>query len=207
MKIEMVRVDAITPYDRNARTHSDAQVLQIAASIREFGFTNPVLLDADYELIAGEGRLRAAKLIGLEKVPCIRLGHLTEAQKRAYVLADNKIALNAGWDETRLAAELDALRAMDFDLAPIGFTDEEITNLLDYGATGALDAMPDLPDGDKEPFQQKTFTLHDKQVRIVDDALAIARDDPGIDTGLNGNMNGNAIALICEQWLARRTSL
>ena len=105
-QIENLSVDALIPYARNSRTHSDAQVAQIAVSIREFGFTNPVLVDADGGIIAGHGRVMAARKLKLDSVPCIRLSHLTDTQKRAYVIADNKLALNSGWDEEMLRLEM-----------------------------------------------------------------------------------------------------
>lgn len=130
MQIESLALDALIPYARNSRTHSDAQVAQIAASIKEFGFTNPVLIDSDSGIIAGHGRVMAARKLGLGEVPCIRLGHLSEAQKRAYVIADNKLALNAGWDVEMLKVEFDALKEMDFDLALTGFDLSEIDEML-----------------------------------------------------------------------------
>jgi ParB-like chromosome segregation protein Spo0J len=102
VQIESVRIDVLIPFAKNSRTHDDAQVAQIAASIREFGFTNPVLIDEANGIIAGHGRVMAARKLKLAEVPCIRLAHLTDAQKRAYVIADNKLALNAGWDEAML---------------------------------------------------------------------------------------------------------
>src|SRR5262249_43938766 len=113
LNIEWVALKALTPYARNARTHSKKQVRQIADSIREFGFTNPVLIDDGNTILAGHGRVAAAKLLGLEQVPCLRISGLTTAQRRALVLADNKLALNAGWDEELLAAELQALLAIE----------------------------------------------------------------------------------------------
>lgn len=148
-QIEHLPVEGLIPYARNARTHSPEQVAQIAASMREFGFTNPVLIDADGGLIAGHGRVMAARQLGLGSVPCIRLGHLSDAQKRAYVIADNKLALNAGWDESMLALELKDLQAMDYDLALTGFDLGEIDELLagleatPEGATDA-DAVPEV---------------------------------------------------------------
>lgn len=121
MKIESIKLDKLIPYARNSRTHSDQQVAQVAASIREFGFTNPVLIDSEDGIIAGHGRVMAARKLGLAEVPCIRLGHLTETQKRAYIIADNKLALNSGWDEEMLGLELADLREADFDLDLIGF--------------------------------------------------------------------------------------
>jgi ParB-like chromosome segregation protein Spo0J len=125
LKIEQRAIEALIPYARNSRTHSDGQVAQIAASIREFGFTNPVLIDKDGGIIAGHGRVMAARKLGLKDVPCIALGHLTDAQKRAYVIADNKLALNAGWDEELLAVEFSDLLSEGFDLELTGFAPGE----------------------------------------------------------------------------------
>jgi DNA modification methylase len=128
-KIEQIPVDALIPYARNSRTHSEAQVAQIAGSIREFGFTNPVLIDAENGIIAGHGRIMAAQKLGLAEVPCIRLDHLTETQRKAYVIADNKLALNSGWDEAMLGLELADLRELDFDLGLLGFDEAELGDL------------------------------------------------------------------------------
>jgi DNA modification methylase len=137
------------PYDKNARTHSPDQIEQIAASMREFGFTNPILADADNGIIAGHGRLEAAKLLGLATAPVIVLGHLTPEQRRAYVLADNKLALNAGWDDALLASELRALQDIDFDLSLIGFSDDELAALLpeigEEEGTGDEEEVPETP--------------------------------------------------------------
>lgn len=130
-KIEHWSIDKLIPYARNARTHSDAQVAQIAASIREFGFTNPILVGSDGVIVAGHGRLEAARKLGLETVPVIVLDHLTPTQRRALIIADNKLALNAGWDEELLALELKELDDAGFDLELIGFGSEEIDVLLD----------------------------------------------------------------------------
>lgn len=124
------RVDELIPYVNNARTHSDEQVTQIASSIKEFGFNNPILTDGENGVIAGHGRLLAAKKLGLETVPTIELAGLTEAQKKAYILADNKIALNSGWDEELLKIELDDLQLQGIDLETVGFSDEELQNII-----------------------------------------------------------------------------
>ena len=129
--IELKATASLTPYARNARRHSKKQIRQIADSIQRFGFTNPVLIGDDNEIIAGHGRVAAAKLIGLATVPTLRLSHLTEAERRAYVLADNKLALNAGWDQEILAIELQALVDLDFDMALTGFSLTEIDLTLD----------------------------------------------------------------------------
>ena len=120
------RCAALIPYARNARTHSDQQVAQIAASILEFGFTNPVLIDDEDGIIAGHGRVLAAHLLGLDEVPCIVLAHLTPTQRRAYVLADNKLALNAGWDLEMLSLEIGELGEAGFDLSLTGFDEFEL---------------------------------------------------------------------------------
>ena len=130
LAIEYVSVDSLIPYVNNARTHSAEQVSQIAASIKEFGFTNPVLIDGENGLIAGHGRVMAARKMGMKEVPSIQLSHLTEVQKRAYILSDNKLALNSSWDDDLLAAEMTALADVDFDMALIGFSEDEIANLL-----------------------------------------------------------------------------
>jgi ParB-like chromosome segregation protein Spo0J len=132
MKIEQIPVDRLIPYARNSRTHSDEQVAQIAASIREFGFTNPVLIDGNDGIIAGHGRVLGARKLGMDSVPCVRLDHLTETQKRAYIIADNKLALNAGWDEEMLRVELADLREMEFEIDVLGFEAEDLSRLM-YG--------------------------------------------------------------------------
>ena len=131
MQIEQTKTSDLLPYARNSRTHSDAQVAQIAASIREFGFTNPILIDQENQIIAGHGRVLAAMKLKLDEVPCIRLSHLSESQKRAYVIADNKLALNAGWDDELLALEIIDLKEEDFKIDLLGFTDEELTLIND----------------------------------------------------------------------------
>src|SRR6202789_2714206 len=124
--IELWPIERLIPYARNPRTHSDAQVAQIAASIAEFGFNNPILVDTKAGIIAGHGRLLAARKLQLAEVPVIVLDHLTEAQKRAYILADNQLALNAGWDDDLLRAELAALQDEDFNIRLVGFDDEDL---------------------------------------------------------------------------------
>jgi DNA modification methylase len=150
-RIEHWPLEKLIPYARNPRTHSDAQVAQIAASIAEFGFNNPILVDTKAGIIAGHGRLLAARKMGLAEVPVIVLDHLTEAQKRAYILADNQLALNAGWDDTLLAAELAALQQEEFDISVIGFEDEELARLL-----AAQDAADGLTDEDAVPELSET---------------------------------------------------
>ncbi len=141
MQIDMMQTARLVPYIRSARTHSPDQAAQIAASIAEFGFTNPILISEDDVIIAGHGRLMAAQSLGLAEVPVIVLDHLSEAQRRALILADNRIAENAGWDNATLASELAALRDENFDLEMIGFDEAELEELLagfEFGDAGAL---------------------------------------------------------------------
>ena len=128
-RFEKVPVDCLVPYARNARTHSKEQILQLRASLREFGFVNPILVDADMNIIAGHGRVLAAKAEGMEAVPCVFVEHLTDAQKKAYILADNRLALSAGWDEELLALEFGELKDLGFDLELTGFDPAEIEKL------------------------------------------------------------------------------
>jgi len=144
----MTRVGDLTPYARNSRTHSDEQVAQIAASIKEFGWTNPILIDGEKGIIAGHGRLKAAMRLGLEEIPAIELSHLTEIQKKALIIADNKLALNAGWDTELLSLELEELELEGLDLSLTGFGEEEISALkpevVNEGLTDE-DAVPEPP--------------------------------------------------------------
>jgi site-specific DNA-methyltransferase (adenine-specific) len=151
-KIEWQSVEKLIPYAKNARTHSDEQVAQIAGSIKEFGFNNPILVDKDNSVIAGHGRLMAARKLGMDKVPVVELQHLTESQRKAYVLADNRIALISGWDTSMLSLELQDLKD-DIDLSLLGFDPDELDALLNpieetEGLTDE-DAVPDVPDEPK----------------------------------------------------------
>jgi len=149
--IEMIELAALSAYERNARTHPEDQIDQIVASIKEFGFTNPVLIDNENGIIAGHGRVMAAKVLALKEVPCLRLGHLNETQKKAYILADNKIAMNSGWDFELLRLELQDLDTGDFDLTLTGFNEKELEDLMTWAPKPELaegltdpDAVPEL---------------------------------------------------------------
>lgn len=149
LQVEYRPLDALVPYANNARTHSDEQVAQIAASIAAFGFVNPVLVDERGVIIAGHGRLAAARMLGMTEVPVIELAHLTETQRKALIIADNRIALNAGWDDELLKLELESLKAEDFDLDILGFDPTEIDDLLFADAeesSEADEAVPEVPD-------------------------------------------------------------
>lgn len=147
----------------------------------------------------GHLRLKAAKKLGLETVPVMLCDDMTDAQIKAFRISVNRVAEFAEWDDELLRVEFAELEELGFDLELTGFSLDEIDGM-DFDE-GEEVGMPDLPDGDKEPFQQKTFTLHDEQAAIVDDAVTLARTSPLSDTGLNENSNGNALALICQQWL------
>lgn len=158
-KIEYLKVDDLIPYARNARTHSDAQVAQIAGSIREFGFTAPVLIDANGTIVAGHGRVMAARKLEMTEVPCIRLGHLTPLQAKAYVLADNKLALNAGWDDEMLKVELEDFKTENFDLSLLGFAEQELSQIfleIQKGETDANKEWEGMPEfeGVDEAFRK-----------------------------------------------------
>lgn len=150
LQVEYRDVSGLIPYARNSRTHSDEQVAQIAASIREFGFTNPVLVDEQGGIIAGHGRVLAARKLGLQDVPTICLRGLTEAQRRAYVIADNKLALNAGWDSEMLAVELDDLQGIEFDVSLLGFNTKELGQLLGTPAT-----VPDTAEDGESAYREQ----------------------------------------------------
>jgi DNA modification methylase len=148
MQIKQVKIEKLIPYARNARTHSDEQVAQIAASIKEFGWTNPILVDGDKGIIAGHGRLAAARKLGMTEVPVIELAHLTDIQKKALILADNKLSLNAGWDNEMLMLEIKELELEGFDLGLTGFDAEELEALTPVEVTDGLvdeDATPEVP--------------------------------------------------------------
>lgn len=146
---KQAKVSDLIPYARNSRTHSDEQVAQIAASIKEFGFLNPIIVDGESGIIAGHGRVMAAQKLGLKTLPCIEASHLTDTQRRAYIIADNKLALNAGWDDDMLRIELDELAEAEFDLELTGFSLDEIAELqieeIEDGLTDE-DAVPELVD-------------------------------------------------------------
>ena len=157
-RFEMADIDRLVPYARNARTHSKEQILQLRSSLREFGFVNPVIVDKDYNIIAGHGRVLAAKAEGMTEVPCVFVEHLTEAQKKAYILADNRLALNAGWDEELLALEFADLKELGFGLEITGFDAAEIEKLFagsdkdvqddDFDLTAALEQAAFVLPGD-----------------------------------------------------------
>ena len=151
LKIEYLLATDLVPYENNSRTHSQQQVDQIKRSMSEFGFTNPILLDENNGIIAGHGRLQAAQELGTKLVPTITLKGLTKAQRKAYVIADNQLALNAGWDFDALRIEIEDLDSLDFDLNFLGFNDQELANIID----GLEEITPEL----KEESYSQIFNL------------------------------------------------
>jgi len=205
--ITMSQVDALVPYARNARQHSEAQIAQIAASIREFGWTNPILTDGERGVIAGHGRLAAARKLGITQVPTIELAHLSKAQRRALVLADNKLALSASWDDSLLAAEFEELELEGYDLAFTGFAEEEVRALRNTGTQGLTD--PDeVPEPPLEPITKPgdLWLLRDHRLlcgdatkaedveRLMDGAKAdLCFTSPPYALGKSAALSGNKI--------------
>ena len=154
-EFEIIETGKLVPYQNNARTHSPEQVMKLRSSMREFGFINPILIDREFNVIAGHGRLMAAKEEGLTSVPCVYVDHLTEAQKKAYILADNRMAMDAGWDEDLLRVELEALQGFDFDMTLTGFDEQELADLFAMDAGDAKEDDFDVEEELKKPCFSK----------------------------------------------------
>lgn len=168
-----MRISSLIPYINNSRTHDERQVKQIAASIKEFGFNNPILIDEKNGVIAGHGRLLAAELLGIENVPVIQLAHLSEAQRKAYVLADNQLALNAGWDFDLLKIELETLSELDFDVDLIGFDDDFLASLLDEEPKEGLTDEDEVPEAPEKPISVRgdVWILGDHRLMCGDSTI------------------------------------
>lgn len=197
MKTKIVAADSLIPYIRNPRKNS-AAVDKVAASIKEYGWQQPIVVDKEHVIIAGHTRLLAAQKLGMDKVP-VHVADLSDAQAKAYRLADNRISEDADWDIDLLGLEIRELDDLGFDLDLTGFDNTELLALV--GSVEELEGMPMLADGDKGCLQQITFTLHDDQAETIKEALAKAKKmGPFVDTG-NENSNGNAIAHIASAFL------
>ena len=169
LKIINLKTETLIPYVNNARTHSEEQISQIMGSIQEFGFVNPILIDKDKVIIAGHGRLLAAQRLGLEEVPVICLAHLTESQRKALILADNRIAENAGWDEELLKIELQELDGLDFDLVLLGFNADELDKFLkDTSVYIPPDDSGETVSGSRSNF----LAFGSKKIELTEDELA-----------------------------------
>lgn len=194
--MQLVSTDKLIPYVNNARTHSPEQLTKLRSSLREFGFINPIIIDKDFNVIAGHGRLMAAKAEGITEVPCVFVDYLTEAQKKAYIIADNRMAMDAGWDEELLRVEIDALQGADFDVSLTGFDDKEISDLFadgsdseaeddDFDLTAALEKASFVERGDvwtvgRHRLMCGDATSSDDVARIMDGKKAnlIITDPP-----------------------------
>jgi ParB-like chromosome segregation protein Spo0J len=204
MKIEQIKVDKLIPYANNAREHDEKQIAQIAGSIREYGFNNPILIDENNTLIAGHGRLYAAMKLELKEVPCIRLPHLNELQKKAYILADNKIALNSFWNPAMLDVELKLLQEGNVDLSSLGFNADDLARLADDKDQQRLDAMvadagiddaeEDTNKGEDEMYPLSVMLEHDHRDTIFK-ALRKAKDEHSLEN------SGQALWAICKEYL------
>jgi DNA modification methylase len=201
MQIQQIQVKDLIPYVNNSRKHSDEQVAQIAASIKEFGWTNPILVDGDNGIIAGHGRLMAARKLGMTEVPVIEISHLTPTQKKALVIADNKLALNADWDTDLLTIELDELLADGFALELLGFNKDELDKLLEPEQIEGLtdeDAVPDVPEkpktkpgdvwllGNHRLMCGDSTSLNDVEKLMDGNSVDLIFTDPPYNVGFNG---------------------
>lgn len=208
-QIRLWPIARLVAYHNNSRTHSPEQIRQIKASLMEFGWTNPVLADA-MGVVAGHGRTEAATelyregkqiifpggvVIPIGYVPVVDCTGWSDEQRRAYIIADNKLAENAGWDYGALAIEIGDLDDAGFDVDLLGFDDDELAHILGEDAETDL---PELPEGDKDPFEKMSFTLHEDQADKVREALALAKRMGPFEDSPNENSNGNALNRICE---------
>lgn len=195
-KIEYRALDELVPYVNNSRVHSEEQVAQIAASIREFGFTNPILIDDDGVIIAGHGRLMAARKLNMSRLPCIVISGLSEAQKKALVIADNRLALNAEWNEEILAAEIERLQELDFNVDLLGFSEEELEELLtiDLEEDGR-DGLTD-PDDAPEPPSKPVSEAGD--VWVLGSHRVLCGDSTNIEAVMNFMGDERASCLITD---------
>lgn len=189
-KIEQIKVDDLIPYVRNARTHSTEQIAQIAGSIKEFGFNNPILIDKDNGVIAGHGRLAAARKLKLESVPCVRLEHLTDAQRKAYILADNRIALNSDWETDLLATELEELKDLGVDLEGLGFNSDEIDALLNK-----IEGTEGLTDEDDAPEVQEQAVTKPGDIWVMGNHRLMCGDCKSFED-VQKVLNGGKINLV-----------
>lgn len=191
-EVQEVTLEKLIPYVNNAKIHSDEQVTKIASSIREFGFLSPVLIDRNFNIIAGHGRVMAAKKLNMETVPCVFIEGLSENQRKAYILADNRLAELASWDMNLVGLEIGELEYEGFDIDLVGFDNMDITGD-DFGTDFVL------PDGDKPDVYQMTFTLRKQQKDLIEEALKTVKEDIDETFG-NTNQNGNALYEVVRQW-------
>jgi ParB-like chromosome segregation protein Spo0J len=198
MELVKKKVSELIPYINNSRTHNEEQLTQIASSIKEFGFTNPILIDESNSIIAGHGRLQAVKKLGYDEVPCIIISGLSKTQIKALIIADNQLSLNASWDIDKLSLELDSLKEENFNLDILGFNNDFLKDVQEEIVP--LSDLPEIKDGDKEPYQQMTFIIHDSQMKFINLALEKVKSKFDLKNKYNQNINGNAITEICKNF-------
>ena len=209
MNITIMKVSNLIPYINNPRNNVDA-IDKVASSIKEFGFKNPIVVDKDNVIINGHTRLLASKKLGLEEVPVIKADDLTEAQVKAFRIADNKTSEYAEWDEDLLKLELEQLKDIDFNLECTGFNIEDIEQMLNLGFDYSEEEFGEdfeLPSGDKNPIQQRTFTLHDNQASLIDFAMSEIKeryDNEEIESFGNTNINGNLLYMVVKEWAEQK---
>lgn len=210
--IQWLDIENVHPYERNPRKRSDTELDKLCRSLREYGWRQPIVTDKEHVIIVGHGRrLAALQLVAMNdeeylarygrKVPVNIADELSAEQVRAYRIADNRIHEDSGWDDSLLIGELEALLDMEFDLADTGFEDDQLRSLLGQIVEGDL---PVLPQGDKDPFQQMTFTLHTSQVAVVAAALVRAKAAGAFEGSQNENSNGNALTRVCERYMEKQ---
>ena len=203
-EVYLVNPEDIIPYSNNTKAHPEDQVKAIASSIKNYGWDQPIVIDADNEVIKGHGRLQAAKLLDLDSVPVIMREDLTPSQVRAARIADNKTA-ESGWIDEALATEVAVLdESEDIDMDSLGFDEDELSSLIEEASLDdqdIADAFGALPDGERNEFRQKTFTLSEAQTELVDEAIEQSKDMGDFEYEDNDNSNGNALVRICETFL------
>ena len=209
MNIIKMKVEDLIPYVNNPRNNENA-VDKVASSIAEFGFKNPIIIDKNNVVINGHTRLLAAKKLELKEVPVIKADDLTEAQVKAFRITDNKTSEYAEWNEELLKIELEQLEEMNFDLECTGFDMDDIEKMLNLGFDYSEDEFGEdfeLPSGDKNPIQQRTFTLHDNQASLIDFAMSEIKEkynNDNLETFGNTNINGNLLYMVVKEWVEQK---
>ena len=209
MNIIKMKIEDLIPYVNNPRNNENA-VDKVASSIAEFGFKNPIFIDKNNVVVNGHTRLLASKKLGLKEVPCIVIDDLTEAQVKAFRITDNKTSEYAEWNEELLKIELEQLEEMNFDLECTGFDMDDIEKMLNLGFDYSEDEFGEdfeLPSGDKNPIQQRTFTLHDNQASLIDFAMSEIKEkynNDNLETFGNTNINGNLLYMVVKEWVEQK---
>ena len=204
-RIERLSPDAVIPYANNAKEHPDEQVKKIASSIKNYGWDQPIVVDGDNEIIKGHGRLQAAELLGLDEVPVIRRDDLTDAEAKAARIADNKTA-ESPWNNDLLGTELALLEDQPIDMDTLGFDEDELDSVIgdvSLDDEDIAEAFGDVPDGERDDVRTKSFTVATDQIDDIERAIEQAKDREELSHPINDNMNGNAIAHVCNEYLGK----